>query len=349
MTKTYGLAMVLGGALLMLPACGDDDGDGNGNGGGVADASIADATVDQPDSAPEADAAPVDPMVARGRYLVENVLVCTECHTPRNPNGTLDTGRWLAGTECLIDLDPADPNAGCLNSGNLTNHDTGLATYTDEEIKDMFLNGVRPNGEALIDVMPYYQTHNITADDADAVVAFLRTVKGVDNTVPEDQAPWAPPAAPHAPIDITTVPEPVDDQDPDYESAVRGRYIAAVICLGCHTPKAPDYPVDTTSYFIGGQPFPLFSPVFTEDIVYSSNVTPDPTTGIGDWTIAQIIAAVKQGTEPDGNKICPPMPAGPMGGFGGMTTEDATDVANYLKSIAPRENQVPGGECTLAF
>ena len=39
----------------------------------------------------------LDPQLARGRYLVEALAHCGECHTPRGPLGGLDTGRWLAG------------------------------------------------------------------------------------------------------------------------------------------------------------------------------------------------------------------------------------------------------------
>lgn len=50
---------------------------------------------------------------------------------------------------------------------------------------------------------------------------------------------------------------------------------------------------------------------------------------------------LKLGRARDGSGICPPMPVGPMGAFGGMTTEDATDIANYLLNIPPIDNQIP--------
>ena len=56
-----------------------------------------------------------------------------------------------------------------------------------------------------------------------------------------------------------------------------------------------------------------------------------------------IVNAIKRGEDPnqDGAPLCPPMPAGPMGAFGGITDEDARDIAHYLLSIPPGDNLVP--------
>jgi mono/diheme cytochrome c family protein len=130
----------------------------------------------------ESSGATPDP-VARGRYLVNNVAACVDCHTPRDP----DTGApveemFLAGVECFVQLD----NGSCLNSRNLTSHETGLANRTDAEIERMIRDGIRPaatGDEALFPVMPYYVFHNLSEPDLDAVVAYLRTVPPVDHAV----------------------------------------------------------------------------------------------------------------------------------------------------------------------
>src|SRR5215468_1835773 len=81
-------------------------------------------------------------IVERGRYLVDTVALCNDCHTPRNADGSFDkTNRYLAGVECLIDVDP-EPGKGCLNSRNLTSDATGLKSRTDVQIKAMFQDGV---------------------------------------------------------------------------------------------------------------------------------------------------------------------------------------------------------------
>ena len=106
-----------------------------GNSDGSADMAVASSG----DMAEAKDAAPPDMLdikVERGRYLMNNVGLCTFCHTPLNPDGTRDMTRLLAGWDCFVDIEPADPNVGCLSSRNLTNHETGLKNATDEQIME---------------------------------------------------------------------------------------------------------------------------------------------------------------------------------------------------------------------
>ena len=285
--------------------------------------------------------APVDPEVARGEYLVNVVSVCTDCHTPRNPDGSPDMDNYLAGVECFVDADPADADVGCLSSRNLTNDETGLKNRSDEEIKNMFLSGLRPNGDALHPIMPYWSYGNMTEEDADAIVAFLRTVQGVEHELPPNQAPFLPPAEPAVRVDLDEVPEP-DSSEARYESAMRGRYLAAQagVCLECHTPETepgtPE-PRDLSLAFSGGSMFARdalgLPPVFPEEI-YTRNLTSDAT-GLADWTRQDIVRLLKEGMTPDDTIACPPMPAGPMGAYARLTDEDALDIATYLKWLPP--------------
>jgi hypothetical protein len=97
-------------------------------------------------------------------------------------------------------------------------------------------------------------------------------------------------------------------------------------------PKVVDY----TKFFAGGEEFAVGLPV----VPVSSNLTSDVETGLGSWTVEDIVKAIKQGTDKQGAGICPPMPAGPMGPFGDMTDEDALDVAHYIKSLPPIVNSI---------
>jgi hypothetical protein len=67
----------------------------------------------------------------------------------------------------------------------------------------------------------------------------------------------------------------------------------------------------------------------------SKNLTSDVETGLGDWSTEDIVEVIKEGTDKHGDGICPPMPVGPIGAFGGMTDADALDVAHYIKSLPP--------------
>jgi len=275
------------------------------------------------------------PPVERGQYLVNSVAACTDCHTPRDASGTPIAEKYLAGTECFVQ----SPNGSCLNALNLTNHETGLLDRTDAQIASMIRDGIRPAGEKpLSPVMPYYVYHNMSDQDLDAVVAYLRTVPPVDNAIAQSGPEFEVPAAANA-LYPSLIPLPMDGY-PDREAALRGRYLAGEIgvCLECHTrhimgdPKVLDY----DGIFAGGEPFAVGLPVTP----ISSNLTSDAQTGLGDWVVEGIVQVLLQGIDDEGQGICPPMPVGPMGAFGGLTPADATDIAHYIKSLPPIANAI---------
>jgi mono/diheme cytochrome c family protein len=269
------------------------------------------------------------------------------------PSGAPDVANLLAGAECFIDIDPVTDGVGCLHTRNLTNHATGLANRTDAQIKAMFMDGLRPNSEALIPVMPYWSFHNMTDDDADAIVAYLRTVPGVDHAVPANETPWAAPPAPATAIDPITIPSPVAS-NPNFDSAMRGRYLSSMagVCLECHTPEFdpqtnPARPIDMTQPFAGGRVFPgLPMPPFTAAASTSANLT-SHATGLAGWDALDIIKVLEMGVDPDDDAICPPMPAGPMAAYGGLTSADATDIANYILTLPGIDNQIDAA-CSVA-
>ncbi|RMH42683.1 MAG: hypothetical protein D6689_07385 [Deltaproteobacteria bacterium] len=332
-------------------ACGSDD-------EAAPDAAPApDAAAPAPDAAAPDAAAPdaaapdagVDP-VERGRYLVDHVALCGDCHTPRLPSGMPDMANYLAGNDCFIDLVPDDDTKGCLGTANLTNHATGLAGETDADIKKMFLDGLHEGG-VVIPVMPYWVYHNMDPADADAIVAYLRTVPGVDHTVPEPQEPWVHPTAPATPIDPDDIPAP-DPTAPNYDSAMRGRYLATMagLCLECHTPELEPpmpRPIDMTRPFAGGRTFGgLPMPPFDTTASQSANLT-QHATGLAGWTADDVVKALKMGVDDDGDVICPPMPVGPMGAYAGLTDQDAADIAAYILTLPGIDNTV-AGTCSLA-
>ena len=71
---------------------------------------------------------------------------------------------------------------------------------------------------------------------------------------------------------------------------------------------------------------------------YSANITPDPDTGIGTWTDAEIITAIREGKTPDGRIIFPPMP---VPTYNNMSDDDVKAIVAYLHTIKPVHNEVP--------
>jgi mono/diheme cytochrome c family protein len=300
---------------------------------------LASLTV-RPDAA--ARPAPRTSPVERGRYLVSHAAACSTCHSPHAPDGSFDPRRWLSGVDCYVDAVPQDPNTGCLSTRNLTNHETGLKNRTDAEIKAMLQRGVRPDGKALHPFMPYAYYANMSDADADAIIAYLRTVPGVNHTITPSQPPFLPPPAPAARIDEARAPQPRADYQ-DREAALRGRYIAVNLgtCLSCHTQReAGQLALDKA--FMGGLSFTRSAvglPLGHPEQFHSPNITPHAT-GIADYGVDDVVRALKHGVDKQGDKLCPPMPAGPKLAFGGLTDDDARDVAHYLLSLPPRENAI---------
>jgi mono/diheme cytochrome c family protein len=114
----------------------------------------------------------------------------------------------------------------------------------------------------------------------------------------------------------------------------RGTYLmrSIVACGNCHTPQGPDGPVPGME-LAGGLDVSL-----PGSVAYASNITPDPETGIGNWTDAEIITAIREGRRPDGSLIGPPMP---IGMYRGLSDGDVQAIVAYLRSVPPVRNAVP--------
>ncbi|MFQ5840463.1 MAG: c-type cytochrome [Candidatus Methylomirabilales bacterium] len=102
----------------------------------------------------------------------------------------------------------------------------------------------------------------------------------------------------------------------------RGRYLfgAAGGCLGCHTIKGGEP-------LAGGREHTGFF-----GTVYSTNITPDRETGIGTWSDAEIIAAIRHGVRPSGKRLLPVMP---YPAYAGMAEEDMRALLAFLRSVDP--------------
>ena len=76
-------------------------------------------------------------------------------------------------------------------------------------------------------------------------------------------------------------------------------------------------------------------------VYYSTNITNDPETGIGNWTDADFIRAMREGLSPEGEHY---FPVFPFTAFSGMSDQDLRDLKAYLGSLPSvrRENRAPG-------
>ncbi len=107
--------------------------------------------------------------VERGRYLVERVAMCGECHTPRREDGTLDRDRWLEGGPIPVHA-PAFATHWAIVAPRIA----GLTAYTDEQAIRLLTSGIARSGRMLRPPMP---TFRLSGEDARAVIAYLRSLR----------------------------------------------------------------------------------------------------------------------------------------------------------------------------
>jgi len=261
-----------------------------------------------------------DALFKRGEYLMNGPVACGNCHTPRNKDMTFQEGMDFAGGFKIVS--PAFE----VYSANITpDPETGIGTWTDEEIIVAIREGKTPDGEIIWPPMPVPFYNNMSDDDVKAIVAYLRSVKPVHNEVPESK--WNIPQQAMPPAKGAPAPSPDD-------KVAYGGYIVNALahCLECHTPMGPKGR-DMSKMGAGGFEIEL-APGRT---VRTANITPDPETGIGSWSDDDIKKAITQAVTPDGQKLSPPMPF-PF--FKNMTDEDLDAVVTYLRTIPPIHNEV---------
>ena len=115
----------------------------------------------------------------------------------------------------------------------------------------------------------------------------------------------------------------------------RGEYLTTIMaCNDCHTPGtffgSPDF-----GRKLAGSELGWVGPWGTS---YARNLTPDPETGLGNWSEDDIVKTIRTGQRPDGSEVLPPMPW-PM--YTNLTDEDAHAIAAYLKSLPAVSHKVP--------
>ena len=113
-------------------------------------------------------APPTKAEIERGRYLVEEVAKCAECHTPRKPDGELDGSAWLRGAPIWI-----RPVAPIPNWADRAPALAGLPSFTQEQAEKVLENGAGPNGEPL---RPPMHIYHMAPADARAIVAYLKSL-----------------------------------------------------------------------------------------------------------------------------------------------------------------------------
>jgi len=123
----------------------------------------------------------------------------------------------------------------------------------------------------------------------------------------------------------------------DAEVLSRGAYLVQITgCAGCHSPRTEAGEVDTSRRLTGGE-HPI--PAGSLGRFYPPNLTPDPDTGLGTWSDADIVKVLRTGVTPDGRVVSSAMPWRTQ--YRDLDVADAMAIATYLKSLTPVRHDVP--------
>lgn len=261
-------------------------------------------------------------MAARGQYIFA-VAGCSACHTV--PKGTPHAG----GRAFPIPF-------GKVYATNITqDKETGIGSWSDKEIRDSIVKGIRPNGERLIPVMPYEAYSGMAEEDLKVLIVYLRTLDPVrkENLRPKVYVSLFRPLV--TPLWLKLFGRFSNPPAKAPKSGVeRGRYLVehVSLCADCHTPRNLLMAPRRALYLAGSK-----VGILGEEI---PNITPDKETGIGEWSRSDIAELLLTGTKPDLDNVQGLMAEVIEAGFKQMKKEDALAIADYLKSVPPIFNKI---------
>jgi len=276
--------------------------------------------------APDLDIEYTPERIAQGERLVS--MVCAECH--RSKSGNILTGKKL------LDI---PKEFGTAYSANITKDpDKGIGQYTDGELAYMLRTGVKRNGDYTPMYMPKFP--HMSDEDLYSIIAYLRSdakpVQAAGNaSVPCKPAfltkmlsnlVWKPLPYPEEPVQAP----PMTDKVAFGEYVVQGM----VNCYDCHsasfTTNNPMEPTKSKGYLGGGNKMLDLE----GKVILTPNITTHET-GIGAYTEAEFIRAVKEGVKPDGTAMHYPMLK-----LTAFTDEELAAVWAYLQTVPPIDNEV---------
>ena len=215
----------------------------------------------------------LDAKIARGDYLVNTVCNCMHCHGDRD--FTKFSGPLIPGTEGK----GGQLKGKGIYASNIT--PAVLGNWTDEEIERAITTGITITGDTLFPLMPYGNYMYMTKDDAAGIVAYLRTLKPIPDSVPKRDLSYLPPGMLtllYRNLYMNDINDAKNQPPPDNDLA-KGKYLVTLgACNDCHTPFNNKLQVFySDSMLAGGN---LYKIPGHNIVLRASNITPDTATGI---------------------------------------------------------------------
>jgi hypothetical protein len=265
----------------------------------------------------------------RGRYLAENVCVCFYCHSGHDlssPEYSTPDNEKGDGSSMPI------PELGSLVAPNITpDKDTGIGTWTDDEIARAIQEGVSKNGRSLFPIMPWMNYRQMTGEDLASVVVYLRSIPPIRHAVPVSALIF--------PLNliVKTMPQPLSGpvgEKVRNTPAERGEYLMTLAsCKDCHSTRDARDQFMPRMDLAGGNLF--HDPADMSKPVFSLNITMDAS-GIAHYDEAFFLQTLHTGRLP-GRILSHIMP---FENYRNMTDADLAAIFAYIQTVPQVQHRV---------
>ncbi len=264
----------------------------------------------------------------RGEYLVNGILRCALCHSPRDwsqPGAPPVAGLEMAGA---VWADIPDQSYRMVAPNLTSDIEHGAGGWSDDALARAIREGVGHDGRALNPAMPYQTFRRLSDEDVASVVVYLRSLPAVQSELPERLV------SQERQSEYDGIPTPLLGAvpSPDDDLLARGTYLIAIgECLGCHTNWYGSY---NPGIFAGGNFIERHGAPEQEN-AYSTNITPAPS-GIPYYDRDLFIRSIRGGTVV-ARRLRSTMP---WVALRNLTDGDLDAIFTALSALPPRDHWV---------
>ncbi|MGB5766396.1 MAG: cytochrome c [Arenicellales bacterium] len=261
----------------------------------------------------------------RGRQVF-NAASCAVCHTDKENNGEPLAGGYAMKSDF-----------GTFYTPNITpDPETGIGNWSDEDFIRALQQGISPQGDHYFPSFPYTAYTKMHRDDVLALKAYLFSLKPVKKANREHDLAFYVTMTPSARIWKSTYFKQGEFIDVPGKSAEwnRGAYLVEAMghCSECHTPRKALGALDEGMAFAGVQKMTGVGTV--------PNITPDKKTGIGRWSVDDLVYYFETGTTLSGDSSGGKMASIIDNSLSLLPAGDRKAIAVYLLSQQPIENSI---------
>lgn len=256
-------------------------------------------------------------LLMRGKYLMEGVVACANCHVARDDKNQPLFDKGLSGGMLFDDA------AFKAYAPNITpDSETGIGTWTDAQLGKAIREGIRPDGSLIGPPMPVPFYRNLSDADLSAIIAYLRAQPAVKHVIAKSH--YSIPLPPNYGPPVGHVSMPAMTNTLKY-----GEYLANIgHCMDCHTPRNSKGMLVTEHLGAGGQR--INWPGGGE--IVTPNLTPSES-GLKSWNNAQIAQAIRYGIDKNGAHLKRVMA---FDWYKNINDSDMNALVVYLRSLKPQ-------------